>query len=71
MNEELYRESYRWKYKEMVKAIENYITKHEQSNGKKPSEKLLKGFCKLRSIPYPVPNEEEYINRMLELDENQ
>ena len=36
--------SHIWKYKEKVKAIENYIVKYEQSNGKKPSENLIKAI---------------------------
>lgn len=44
MDEELYKKFYVWKYKEKVKAIENYIVKYEQSNGKKTSENLIKAI---------------------------
>lgn len=62
----MYKEVYKKSYIENIEAIENYIIKYEESFGQKPSEKLIRQYCKMRGIEYPLPTEEVYIKRMME-----
>lgn len=63
--EKLYK-MYSSMYEDWIKAIKNYKITYEKQSGIEPNVKLLIAFCKLRRIPYPLPNKEDYINDMVE-----
>ena len=65
MNSQDPREMYRRNYKIKLKAINAFISRYEQFNGKAPSEELLRQFYNCRHYQYPLPSEEEYINNMI------
>lgn len=57
-------------YKRLYLKYVDSLTKYEESRtnffGKKPSENLLKAFCKFKGIPFPLPTEEEFIKIYVE-----
>jgi len=58
-------ELYRIMYKEFIEKIETYKKSRHESLGIEPNENSIKAFCKLNCIPYPLPNEEDYVKEMV------
>lgn len=61
-------ESLRRSYRIKSKAINSFISRYKNVNGKEPSQEILMQFFNLRHYDYPFPSEEEYIEKMCKIE---